>query len=89
MIIQLLGYNNLDYVSKKTNKRVIGSEIHGIRLDAQNNNFVGKPVYRAFISNLTLSLDSIDRVFKVDFDVFEVAGKSEPRPIGLQEVVNK
>lgn len=89
MIIKLLGYRSLDYVSKKTNKRVEGVEIYGVRLDNENDNVIGHPVCTHFISGLKLIPEDVNKNFKVVFDVYEFGGRMTARPTDLEEVVNK
>ena len=89
MKIKLVGYRPLDYVSKKTNKRVQGVEIYGVRLDQESDQVIGHSVCTHFISGLTLTPADVNRDFNVVFDVYEFGGRMNARPSDLQEVVSK
>lgn len=89
MRIKLVGYRPLDYVSKKTNKRVQGVEIYGVRLDQDNDQIIGHAVCTHFISGLNLTVHDVNKEFNVVFDVYEFGGRMNARPSDLQEVVSK
>ena len=89
MKIKLVGYRTLDYVSKKTQKRVQGVEIYGVRLDNENDNVIGHPVCTHFISGLTLTPHDVNKEYNVVFDVYEFGGRMTARPIDITEVISK
>lgn len=89
MKIKLVGYRPLDYVSKKTNKRVQGSEVYGIRLDEESQGIIGHSVCTHFINGLSLTVQDLNKQFNVVFDVYEFGGRMNARPSDLVEVVNK
>lgn len=82
--ITLVGYDIVDYISKKTQKRVQGVTVYGLRDRVPDNSHVGVKCFEAFLRNVN-PLDLVEGAeYDVLMEITEFNDKLQASPVGLQ-----
>lgn len=90
MKIKLVGYEVVDYTSKRTGKPVAGMNFYGIDLSTKKDVLDGHCLFNQFLSedycsDIDLELDAI---YEVLFDTVLFAGRYQSKFVGLRKEEN-
>lgn len=89
MKIKLVGYELVDYESKRTGKPVRGMNFYGIDLSTKKDSLDGNCLFDQFLSEDYCSDIDIDigSVYEVVFDTVLFAGRYQSKFVGLRKEV--
>lgn len=82
MTIQLVGFSEVNYLSK-AGKKVTGLRVFGIDLTTTSPELSGHTVFEEFISGFNSSGLELGELYEVNFEQYKFKGRYESKVTGL------